>query len=389
MKVGSSSIASASARMKPPIKVMVVDDSAVVRGIYTRIIEASSDIKVEASASDGLMAINNLKRHKIDVIILDIEMPNMDGMTALPKLLEAQPHAKIIMASSLTLRNAEISLRAIEMGAVDYIPKPSSRQEMTAGSDFQEELVGKIRAWGDGARKVRLKDNPDELVALQKAENAEEGTVAVSPRLSAVTPLVFRSKTMDKPDAVAIGSSTGGPQALFKVLQGLKGIQQPVFITQHMPASFTTILAEHITKLDSIRCVEAEDGMVVQSGQAYLAPGNYHMTIVVEGGQKIIRLNQDLPENFCRPAVDPMLRSLAKAYNGKVLLTILTGMGSDGAKGADVLVKAGGAVLAQDQATSVVWGMPGAVAKAGLCHAVLPLEQIAAQMMQIAQKGIL
>lgn len=366
----------------PPIKVMLVDDSAVVRGLYTRALESTPDIKVEASAADGVMALNNLKRHAIDVIVLDIEMPHMDGLTALPQLLQAQPHVKIIMASSVTLRNAEISLRALALGAADYIPKPSSRQEMGAGTEFHEELVRKIRALGDIPRKIRLKNNPEDLKALEKNISKTE-TAAPAPVV-----ITLRNTPIEKPDALAIGSSTGGPQALFKVLAAMNGVTQPVFITQHMPATFTSILADHITKQGGLRCTEAQDGMVVQGGQAYLAPGGFHMLVVNEGaGRKILRLTQDEPENFCRPAVDPMLRSLAKAYGGRVFASILTGMGSDGSRGADMLVKAGGAVIAQDQASSVVWGMPGSTARLGICHAVLPVDNIGPYMLTIAQKG--
>ncbi|WP_368744949.1 chemotaxis protein CheB, partial [Desertibaculum subflavum] len=195
--------------------------------------------------------------------------------------------------------------------------------------------------------------------------------------------IVLRAASRMPPRALAIGSSTGGPQALFQLFQLLKGqIRQPIFITQHMPATFTTILAEHLTRIGGVPCREAKDGEPVRDGQVYLAPGDWHMTVAVEGGAKVVRLNQNPPESFCRPAVDPMLRSLSEAYGGQLLAVMLTGMGQDGLKGSKALIEAGGTLIAQDEATSVVWGMPGAVATAGLCAAVLPLADVGPTVMR-------
>ena len=190
------------------------------------------------------------------------------------------------------------------------------------------------------------------------------------------------------PEIIAIGSSTGGPQALFAVLGALKpGIAQPIVITQHMPATFTTILAEHIERASGIRTIEASDGLLVQGGHVYVAPGDFHMTIEAQGVQRVIRLLKTAPENYCRPAVDPMLRSLTKLYGRKVFAVILTGMGQDGLRGGECVVAAGGAVIAQDEASSVVWGMPGAVAMAGLCSAVIPLAEIAPYIRRVAARA--
>ncbi|MFZ0694676.1 MAG: chemotaxis protein CheB, partial [Alphaproteobacteria bacterium] len=188
------------------------------------------------------------------------------------------------------------------------------------------------------------------------------------------------------PAVVAIGCSTGGPQALFRLLPALGDLRQPILITQHMPATFTTILAEHIQKLTGRPAAEAKDGEPVVGGKIYVAPGNFHMTVESLGTQQVIRLNQNPPENFCRPAVDPMFRSLAQAYGRNVLAVVLTGMGQDGLKGAQVLVQAGGTLIAQDEATSVVWGMPGAVATGGWCSAVLALDDIGPQIRKLAMR---
>ncbi|RCK06137.1 chemotaxis protein, partial [Thalassospira xianhensis MCCC 1A02616] len=185
-------------------------------------------------------------------------------------------------------------------------------------------------------------------------------------------------------EVIAIGSSTGGPQALFEVLRGLAGVRQPIFITQHMPATFTTILAEHITRLTGLKCQEGQTGMPIQGGQVYLAPGDYHMVVEGRGNSRKIVLNQNPPENFCRPSVDPMLRSLVESYGGNILTAILTGMGQDGMLGGRTVVGAGGMVVAQDEQTSVVWGMPGAAAHAGICSAVLPVGGIAAYIKKFA-----
>jgi len=198
----------------------------------------------------------------------------------------------------------------------------------------------------------------------------------------------LRPASNDPVDIIAIGSSTGGPQALFAVLGALKGapIRQPILITQHMPATFTTILAEHITRLSGWNAAEGKDGEVIQGGRVYIAPGDFHMVVESKGTDKVIRLNKNPPENFCRPAVDPMFRSIAQAYGKRVLAVILTGMGQDGLKGGQILVQGGASMIAQDEATSVVWGMPGAVATAGICQAVLPLPEVAPHILKVSQR---
>ncbi|MDV7338993.1 chemotaxis response regulator protein-glutamate methylesterase [Terasakiella sp. A23] len=371
----------AAPKNENPIRVMVVDDSAVVRGLITRMLEAEADIKVVSSVGNGKMAVDSLARNEVEVVVLDIEMPVMDGLTALPKMLETDKSIRVIMASTLTSRNADISLKALQAGAVDYIPKPSSSRELSGGQNFGKELVEKVRIHGDARRKV--KGAPVGGVSKPRG---------VAPRPSALTTsnkakeVVLRKPVVkERPEIIAIGSSTGGPQALFAVLKGMYGkVKQPIVITQHMPATFTKILAEHINRMTGWTCQEATDGTVIEPGQIYLAPGDFHMVVENAGAQKKLRLNQDPPENFCRPAVDPMLRSVVAAYGKKVLTVILTGMGSDGLKGGKIVVETGGDLIAQDEATSVVWGMPGAVAQAGICSAVLPLDEISSYVVKAA-----
>lgn len=361
-----------------PYRVMVVDDSAVIRGLLTRSLEEDPSIKVVASVGNGEIAIKTLDRQDIEVIILDIEMPVMDGLTALPKLLEKKPGVQVIMASTLTRKNAEVSLRALQAGAADYLPKPSSTSELTSKDAFQRELTEKVKALAAAARPVGRPVAPRPVASKSPAPAS----------IAAVRRIELRKPSLTLPRLIAIGSSTGGPQALLEVLRDMAAaVKLPILITQHMPATFTTLLAEHIGRATGVPCAEAQDGEKINAGQIYLAPGNYHMVVEREGTDSVIRLNQDPPENFCRPAVDPMLRSLAKIYGSGLLTIILTGMGSDGQKGAVEVVEVGGTVIAQDEATSVVWGMPGAVATSGLCSAVLPIKEIGPSVRKLVMRS--
>ena len=364
------------------IRVMIVDDSAVVRGLVTRILEEESDMTVVASVSNGQMALTSLERNEIDVALLDIEMPVMDGMTALPKMLAVDPGLRIIMQSTLTLKGADISIRALEMGAADYIPKPTSNRDISGGMDFKSELLAKIRALGHAKRRSPTR-RPQPIAHPQVAP------VPHTPRPAAPSaPVVLRTHAAEPPDIIAIGSSTGGPQALFTLLGTMRAgtVRQPILITQHMPATFTTILGEHISRVSGWNAKEAVDGEPLEGGRVYIAPGDFHMIVEAKGASRVLRLNKNPPENFCRPSVDPMLRSIASIYGKRVLVCILTGMGSDGMRGGTEVVNGGGTLVAQDEATSVVWGMPGAAAHAGICSAVLPLPDIAPWMIKLATR---
>jgi two-component system chemotaxis response regulator CheB len=355
-----------------PYRVMVVDDSAVIRGLIGRILESDPNIRVVATASNGEQAIRMLGTSAVEVVVLDIEMPVMDGLTALPKLLAINPHIKIIMASTLTQRNAQISFKALAAGATDYIPKPTASRDINQGEGFHRELREKVKALGESYRHSGAPAFKPSVVSARAAmPKVPSPPAARATRLTTV---------LGKPaEALLIGSSTGGPQALLSLLKDFdRSNQMPILITQHMPPTFTTILAEHISRASGRPCAEALDGQAVERGRIYLAPGDWHMLIESDGGKKVIRLNQNPPVNFCRPAVDPMFESAAVAFGGHVLALVLTGMGQDGMNGGRKVVEQGGTVIAQDEATSVVWGMPGAAAGAGICKAILPLERIAA-----------
>jgi two-component system chemotaxis response regulator CheB len=326
------------------VRVLVCDDSAVIRGAITRMLEADGRARVVARAGNGRHAIAELRRQKIDVAVLDIEMPEMDGLEALPELLRVSPGLRVIMASTLTTRGAEITLRALRLGAADYVPKPSAAA--IADDSFRRELIEKVLGLGRARRRP---------AAAPPCAAPHGRPLALRPRL------------------LALASSTGGPQALFALVQALgRDVPVPVVATQHMPPLFTTLLAGQLDRLGALPCVEARDGEALLPGRMYLAPGDRHLLVENAEGRLQARLSDAPPENFCRPAADPMLRSAAIACEGRVLAVVLTGMGHDGLAGTRAIVEAGGVAFAQDEASSVVWGMPGAVVEAGLCQRILP-----------------
>ncbi len=370
----------------PRIGVMVCDDSSIIRGTFTRLLEEEPDFEVRASLPNGALALRTLENvppdQPIDVILLDIEMPMMDGLTALPHLLAIDPSVQIIIASSISPEQGRSSLKAINLGAKDFIPKPRNMRDPDSLDAFRQQLVSRVRELGRSRR--RLLGLPLPTVRNEIGKNP----VPPLPQTATATPT--RNRALTRPQALAIGCSTGGPQALLSVLKALPYDRQlPVFITQHMPATFTRIFAEQLSKSTAWPCDEATDGQSVSGGRIYLAPGDWHMLIQASSSGPRIALTRDPPENFCRPAVDPMLRSLSTVYGRGLLAVILTGMGSDGEKGCRIVAEAGGAVIAQDEATSVVWGMPGAAARSGVCSAVLPLPEIAPTLGRLLRGGAL
>lgn len=366
---------------------MVVDDAFVVRGFLKRWIDAEPDLELVASIGNGQEAIDRLDSVSPDVVVLDVEMPKLDGITALPLLLQKKPGLVVIMASTLTRRNAEISLRALALGALDCIPKPDASSRI--GSDsFHGELINKIRELGLGARKPSLRAR--RLLDARARQPAREDSVRrllgdAAPPLVPATMVPLRPFTRVSPKVLVIGSSTGGPQALTEVVTHLQRVNDraPVLITQHMPPTFTTILAEHLSRASGRVVREAVDGEPVVAGRIYLAPGGLHMRVKRQDKSVLIALDDGPQVHFCRPAVDPLFSSAAAIWGAGTLGLILTGMGSDGTGGAADIVAAGGAVIAQDESTSVVWGMPGSVAEAGLCSAVLPVEEIAPKIVRL------
>jgi two-component system chemotaxis response regulator CheB len=384
-----------SATAQRPIRVMVVDDAVVVRGLIARWVESEPGLEVVAALRSGREAIAQIEHLDPDVIILDVDMPDMDGITALPRLLAAKPELVVIMASTLTRRNAEISLRALALGAADYIPKPETTREVTTSETFRRELVEKIRALG-----VRRKNPPEQ--AREATPAAAPGVVrpVVAPAGEPVPAASVEHAPADEADegvvklrpfppipprVLLIGASTGGPQALNAVIAKLNRVidEAPVLIVQHMPPTFTTIFAEHLSRASGRVAHEGVDGEPVRAGHIYIAPGGKHMRVDRRGGEATIGIFDGPMVNFCKPSVDPLFSSAAEIWGAKCLALVLTGMGCDGTNGAADLVAAGGAVIAQDEATSVVWGMPGSVTHAGLCSSVLPLDRIAPAVIRL------
>ncbi|ACS39286.1 chemotaxis response regulator protein-glutamate methylesterase [Methylorubrum extorquens] len=357
---------------RSPIKVLVADDSAVVRGLVSRWLGEAGH-EVVATAPNGRAAVDALARCNPDVVLLDIEMPELDGIQALPLMLAKQPGIQVVMMSTLTQRNADVSLRCLALGAVDYIPKPESNRGVTTSDGFRNDLIERIRVFG----AARARRRPG-LTAVESASSAAPAAPAVS-RLSGTVTLRPKPRTVVPPRALLIGSSTGGPRAVGEVLEKIGAAtlrRLPVLIVQHMPPVFTAVFAEHLGARIGLPAAEGKADERLQPGRIYVAPGGRHMRLAGSAAETIIRLDDGPPVNFCRPAVDVMFLDAAALYGGATLSVILTGMGSDGTAGSRALVEAGGILLAQDEATSTVWGMPGSVAKAGLCHAVLPLPEI-------------
>lgn len=393
-----------------PYRVMVVDDSAIIRGFICRYLQEDPQIEVVTTAINGEVALKALEKYDIEVVVLDIEMPVMDGLTALPKMIQKDKDLQVVMASTLTLKNAEVSLTALGKGAVDYVPKPETTRAVNASIDFRREIVEKVKAWGSVRRKTLGQPQPtadkktDSSAARfarpagKPSDDSQSGSSFVTARRPAAVvtssprplnakstkevvdrtkPITLRKGSSLIPKILAVGSSTGGPQALMAFFKALDGkVNVPIVVVQHMPKTFTAILAQHITSATNFTAGEGKEGDVLKPGHIYVAPGDYHMACEDKNGQVVVRVNQDPQENYCRPSVDPLFRSLTSIFKDRVLAVILTGMGHDGLKGSRDLVREGATILAQDEASSVVWGMPGAVATAGLCSEVLPLEKL-------------
>jgi two-component system chemotaxis response regulator CheB len=357
-----------------PIRVMVVDDSVVVRDLLSRWLNAEPGIKVVAALRTGREAVDQFERHRPDVVLLDIEMPVLDGLSALPMLLAMDRDLVVVMVSTVTRHHAEAGLKALSLGAADYIPKPESGSGGVAAAEFRRELLDKIRNLGSHRRRrFRWRRG----LAQRQPDGTRPETAA-----GAAASIRLRPFAAVAPRVVVIGASTGGPQALNALVAQLSGVigQAALLITQHMPPSFTTILAEHLARASHCPAREAIDREPIVPGRIYVAPGGRHMRVGRANHGPVVALDDGPPINFCRPAVDPLFSSAARTWGPAVVAVILTGMGVDGTGGAADIVAAGGSVIAQDEATSVVWGMPGAAAQAGLCSAVLPLDQIAGKV---------
>ncbi|MEP3275292.1 MAG: chemotaxis response regulator protein-glutamate methylesterase [Stappiaceae bacterium] len=398
----STASASNTAAETDPIRVMIVDDSVVIRGLLGRWVDSEPSLAVVASHRNGQQAVDDIERSNPDVVLLDIEMPVMDGMTALPLMLKKKKNLIVIMASTLTRRNAEISLRALSLGAHDYVPKPESTSGVTTSVDFRRELIDRCKNLGLVAKKSRVTARPARPMRAEIAKRPASGkpgslgnvvsarpTTPTAPRAAKPT-FTLRQYSNVRPRVLAIGSSTGGPQALQQLMRNIgSSIREvPVVVTQHMPPTFTSILAEHLAKAALCDAKEAEHNEALKPGTIYVAPGGKHMTIAKSGQGVVAMLNDDPPVNFCKPAVDPLFESVAAAFGPATLSLVLTGMGADGAEGVRKIAQSGGSVIAQDEATSVVWGMPGAAAHTGQCSDVLPLAEIGPKVTRLLSGSV-
>jgi two-component system chemotaxis response regulator CheB len=371
-------------------RILIVDDSAVMRSLLRSVVTSDETLEVAGTAADGASALSILPLDRADLILLDVEMPVMDGLVTLRELRKRGQTMPVIMCSSLTQRGARVTVEALANGASDYVTKPAGQSGREAAlRSLAQELIPKIHALTKRpqAPTATASSSPFSFRSQPVSAGATRSLLIpplAQPHASALRPQPITAT----PSVVAIGVSTGGPAALEVLLPALPaGFPLPVLIVQHMPELFTRLFAERLNGCCRLRVREAADADPVSAGTISIARGNWHMEAQppsVPGGLATLRLNQGPPENHCRPAVDVLFRSVANVYGSGVLAVVLTGMGSDGLAGCRLIREQGGSVLAQDEATSVVWGMPGAVAGAGLAHRVLPLDAIAPEILRIA-----
>jgi two-component system chemotaxis response regulator CheB len=349
----------------PKIRVLVVDDAVVFRRAVADELSLDPVIEVVGTAANGKIALAKLTQVNPDLVILDIEMPELDGLATLREIRKTHPKLPVIMFSALTERGATASLDALALGATDYFAKPAGGGLGDSLRVIREELIPEIKA----------------LCGRGPGGEAPPPTAVAS---WCVPPPVQSGRA----EIVAIATSTGGPNALAELFAGLPGdLAAPVVIVQHMPPMFTRLLAERLSAQSSIQVAEGRPGSVLRPGHAWVAPGDFHMTVARDAVQARIHLNQEPPENSCRPAADVLFRSVAQAYGANVLAVVLTGMGQDGLRGCEAIRAAGGQVIVQDEATSVVWGMPGFVTRAGLADRVLPMSLVAPEIVRRVRAG--
>jgi two-component system chemotaxis response regulator CheB len=336
------------------IRVLVVDDSSVVRRLLAELIGSAPDLQVVGTAADGKIALAKLDQANPDLVTLDVEMPELDGLETLKALRQRRPHLPVIMCSSLTRPAAAATLDALALGANDYVTKPTASEARGQALErLRDDLVAKIRLFVRGKTAPPPPPEPAPMAPPRKAR--PHAPIA----------------------AVAIGVSTGGPNALQELVPTLGlDLPVPVLIVQHMPPTFTKLLADRLAKVRGGVVEEATAGMTAQPGGVYIAPGDHHMVVERREGKVVLLLNREPPENSCRPAVDPLFRSVAAVFGARALGVVLTGMGNDGGAGCEHLHEQGAQIIIQDEASSVVWGMPGLVARKGLADDVLPLQAL-------------
>lgn len=352
----------------PKIRVLVVDDSPILRKLISEALRAEQNMDIVGVAPNGRIALSKLEEVTADVVVLDLEMPEMDGLTTLAELRPRYPNLPVVLFSSLSERGAQITFEALALGASDYVLKPQGGTAAKSMDAIRNVLVPKIRA----------------LVARYRETEHHEVRSAVAVASPAVPPALESSRV----NALVIGSSVGGPQALEAIIPLLpSGFRIPVFLVQHMPAQFTTQLARRLQQLSKLRVVEATPGLPVEPATVFVAPGDQHMLVRGALESPRIVLTQDPPENGCRPALDPLFRSAAQVYGRGLLALVMTGMGTDGTMGAMDVRQRGGRVWAQDERSSTIWGMPGSIVNRGLAERVCRLDSIAADLVNLVQRG--
>ena len=371
------------------IRILIVDDSAVMRSLLRSVIGTAKGLEIVGTAADGESALSTVETLRPDLMLLDVEMPVMDGLVTLRKLRARGHKMPVIMCSSLTQRGAKVTIEALASGASDYVAKPAGQTGREAAiKTLAQDLIPKIHALTSTAASHGpvMPSGPFASPASATSPLASRGASLTPPPPTARQPQITAI-----PTCLAIGVSTGGPAALDLLLPAIPAsFPLPIVIVQHMPELFTKLLAERLNGRCGLKVKEAAEGDPVTAGTIYIAKGNWHMEVlqaIRPGAPPTLHLSQGAPENHCRPAVDVLFRSVAQVYNSGVLAVVLTGMGSDGMLGARVIRECGGSVLAQDQATSAVWGMPGAVTNAGLAQKVLPLPAIAPEILRICSRS--
>jgi len=365
------------------IRVLVVDDSAPIRRLLRALFETDPEIEVAGVAADGRAALSQIDELDPDLVTLDIEMPVLDGISCLRELRKKRPNLPVLMLSTLTERGAAATLDALALGASDYVTKPQRIADRDQALDgFRAQIIPKIKALG--GRRLGSPGGPAAAAGGGAARTPALAALAAGPAVTpARAPATFTlaAPSTVVPEIVAIGVSTGGPNALAELLPALPAsFPVPIVIAQHIPPVFSTLLAGRLAGASRIRVREAKEGDALEAGTALIAPGNFHMVVAGRLANHRVTLNQNAPENSCRPAVDVLLRSVVEVYGPRCLALIMTGMGQDGFAGCKAVRAAGGRVLAQDEASSVVWGMPSFIAKAGLAEEVLPLDRLAAAL---------
>ena len=353
------------------IRVFIVDDSAVIRRLLSDLLKEDPHIEVIGMAANGELALPKIQQLHPDLVTLDMEMTVMDGIETLKALRKSQPKLPVIMFSTLTERGSSATMDALSLGASDYVTKPANVGSVIEGMGrIREELIPKIKA-----------------LCASKFTAPTPQPSPPRPEFRSTRP-VRRSAQGGGIEILAIGVSTGGPNALAELMPALgKNFPVPVVVVQHMPPLFTRLLADRLGAISGFKCREGAEGELLRPGQLWVAPGGFHMVTERVRDGVMLHLHDEKPENSCRPAVDVLFRSVAKCYGAGVLSVVLTGMGQDGLKGCEAVSAAGGQILVQDEASSVVWGMPGAVSNAGLAEKVLPLSELGPEILRRLQSA--